>query len=402
MANLRYAPEFRLLINDTTVPAALRASISSVNYQTGLEGSDRVELAVVNENLRWLDDPLLALDKKLTLSLGYAPDPLEQVFVGEIVGHSAAFPSSGVPTLTVAAQDRLHRLQKGRRVRWFANPVPTVGNFARPDSTVLDSISGENDLIAVQEPVGATLAALLGNAQAVVASGDPDAAQKVIRKQDDETDFDFLTRIARENGWEMLIDHAGPQGGYRLRFLSPSNRLDPEITLKYGQSLVDFTPHITNVGQLAAVTTYVWVPFLKSTVTVSVGWDWKQMALTIDVRTEPGAPDKGPAAHLIEEPVTPVSAWRKIIQELVPRLNRRLTASGSTIGDPRLRAGTLLRLEGLGVQFGGLYRVTSATHTIDSGGYQTGFEVRKEFWFSNKPPEEQGAVPVRTSPALAF
>ena len=32
------------------------------------------------------------------------------------------------------------------------------------------------------------------------------------------------------------------------------------------------------------------------------------------------------------------------------------------------------------VPFGGKYRITSANHTLDSGGFRTSFEVRKEIW----------------------
>ena len=53
-----------------------------------------------------------------------------------------------------------------------------------------------------------------------------------------------------------------------------------------------------------------------------------------------------------------------------------------------------MRLEGVGKQFGGLYRVTAATHSIDSGGYQTSFELRKEVWFGSIPLLEQGAVAI--------
>ena len=60
-----------------------------------LEGVDRFELTLANERLRWLDSPLLTLDRQVALSLGYAPDPLAQVFVGDIVGHDAAFPRAG-------------------------------------------------------------------------------------------------------------------------------------------------------------------------------------------------------------------------------------------------------------------------------------------------------------------
>jgi hypothetical protein len=396
-ANLRYAPEFRVDIEGEPVPAALRASISGVSYQNSLEGSDRVELTLVNENLRWLDHALLALDNDLTLSIGYAPDPLEQVFVGEIVGRTASFPSSGVPSLTVAAQDRLQRLQQGNKVRWFAIPIPTVGNLALPDPVVAPIVSLENGLIPILDPVGAALAVLLGGVDAIAAAADPNSAQKVIRKQDGESDYDFLQKISRENGWEMFVEHGGPLGGYQLRFMSPLDRLAPDVTLKYGQSLIDFTPRISKVGQVVSVTAYIWVAPLKTQFTVTVGWDWDRMSLTLSIRPEFIPMGGGPSTHLIEDPVTPVSAPRKIISEFIPKLNKRLTGSGSTVGDPRIRAGSVLRLEGLGVEFGGLYRVTSATHTIDSGGYRTSFEVRKEIWFGSIPLPEQGAAPVRVS-----
>ena len=45
----------------------------------------------------------------------------------------------------------------------------------------------------------------------------------------------------------------------------------------------------------------------------------------------------------------------------------------------------MIDLDGLGDQFGGLYRITSCTHTIDGGGYRTSFEARKEVWFGSIP-----------------
>lgn len=395
MANLRYAPEFSLAINDAPVPAALRASTMGVTHTTGLEGADRVDLQIINENLRWLDHPLLKLDNNLTLSIGYAPDPLEQVFVGKIISQSASFPSSGQPTLSVAAQDRLENLKKGNKVRWFAIPTPSLGNFALPDLAVAGIVSAENGLIPIFDPVGAALSVILGGVSAVAAIADPDSAQKVIRKQNAESDYAFLKRIAAENGWEMFIEHSGALGGYQLRFQSPLDNLTADVSLKYGQSLIDFTPRISNVGQIISVTAYVWVAPLKTRFTVVVGWDWDRAALTIDIRPTVIPMGGGPSSHLIEEPVTPVSAPRKILTELIPRLNNRLTGSGSTVGDPRIRAGSVVRLEGLGEQFGGLYRVTKAVHTIDGGGFRTRFDVRKEIWFGSIPLPDQGAVPIQ-------
>jgi hypothetical protein len=400
LADLRYAPECSVTINDEPIPAALRASISSVSYDTGLAGADRVEITLVNENLRWLDNPLFTLDNALTLSLGYMPDPLERVFVGEIVGQNATFPGGGIPTLTVVAQDRMHRLQRGTKVRWFAVPTPFSSKVSLRDLTVASIVSLENALSPVFDPIGAALAVLVGSIEVFLVG-----EQKLIRKQIGESDFTFLSRIAAENGWELTIDHDGRLGGHKLRFMSPLDHLAPDVTLTYGRSLIDFTPRISDVGQFAGVMVRLWQPNLKVEFTVTASWDYDRNSL--DVSISPGfggrarelqetkdRPEK-PIITLVEEPVTLASAGRVILSKLIPSLNNRLTGSGSTIGDPRIKAGSVLRLEGLGEQFGGLYRVTSAKHTIDSGGYHTSFEVRKEVWFGLIPLVEQGAVLAR-------
>jgi hypothetical protein len=93
----------------------------------------------------------------------------------------------------------------------------------------------------------------------------------------------------------------------------------------------------------------------------------------------------------VEEPATLATAARIILSKLIPQLNRRLTGSGSTIGDTRIRAGVVIRLESVGQNLGGLYRVTSATHSLDSSGFRTSFEARKEIWFGSIPLHAQGA-----------
>src|SRR5260370_37701756 len=241
--------------------------------------------------------------------------------------------------------------------------------------------------------VAAALSAVLGGIDALSSMNDPKERQKLIRRQTGESDFELLSRIARENGWEMQIDHSEPNGGQKLVFMSPADHLTPDVTLKYGQSLIDFTPRISNVGQIASVTVNIWIAEIKTQFAITLGWDWDRQALTIDFSGSAGD-QKGPAETRVQETLTLASAPRKLVSELIPKLNKRLTGSGSTICDPRIQAGTVLQLEGLGMQFGGLYRVTSATHTIDGGGYRTNFEVRKEIWFGSIPLPNQGATPV--------
>lgn len=401
----RFAPEFRIAIDGTPVPNALRNSISSVSLQTGLEGADRVELSLANEGLRWIDHPLFRTERELSLFMGYAPDPLQQLFVGEIVSHSASFPASGLPAFSVAAQDRRQRMQKGNRARWFALSIPSYANVPVLDPVIAAGMAGTYGLIPITDPVGAAMAVLLGGAQVAIAQAqsasdpsDPDKAQKTMRVQAGESDFDFLGRVARENGWDMSIDHDGPLGGRLLRFGSPADRLESEVHLKYGRDLIDFSPRISNVGQVAGVRVFVWQPSQQSAMAVTVGWDWDRQSLTLSIvpaEAAEASKSDSPQLLLVDKPVTLADAPRTILGELLPRLNKRQTASGSTVGDPRIRAGKVIQFEGVGERFGGRYRVTSAHHTLDGGGWKTSFDCRKDIWFGSIPLPEQGAVPVR-------
>jgi uncharacterized protein len=397
-ATPQYAPDFSVSFAGSPMPAPMRASVTNLVLQSGFDGADRVELTLNNDNLRWMDDPLLALDKPLTLSMGYASAPLQQMFVGNIVSLSPTFPSDGSPTLTVAAQDKREQLQQGSNVQWFGIPTST-GNYPMPDPAVAAIVAGENLLIPMLEPIGAAIAVLISGVQIAVGVGAPDEAQRIIRRQSGTSDYEFLRTIARENGWELVIDHDGPQGGRVLRFFSLLDHLQPDVTLSYGETLIEFNPRITNVGQILEVSATIWQPSLKIEVTVTVGWDWDRQSLSL--RITPGlseaAPRSATAASLTlaGEPINVLTAPRVILGKLLPSLNGRLTGSGSTVGDPRIRTGVVLQLDGLGSQFGGLHRVTSVTHTIGSGGYRTQFDTRKEIWFGSIPGPPPGSLPLR-------
>jgi phage protein D len=398
-----FAADFRLYINDALIPAALRASMTGIQHQSGIEGADRVELSLTNEGLRWSDYGLLNLDNKLALHIGYAPEPLQKVFAGEIVSQSASFPSSGLPTLTIAAQDRRHRQQEGEHARSFGINIPTFGTVPlAPDKEIASLVSLEDGLIPTFDVVGMMIAAILAGAEALGSAGDPIELQKLVRKQEGESNYNFLTRLAQENGWEMFIDHTESPDGLRLHFFSSlaGAAQKADVTLTYGKSLIDFSPRISNVGQIASVTAFVWIARIKTRLAITVGWDWeKGLTLSIGIGAAPGA--KGPSSVLIEEPVAVASAPRKLIKHLLPKLNKYLTGTGSTIGDPRLQAGKLLRLEKLGSRFSGLYRVTSATHTMDSSGYRTSFDVRKELQFGLTSPAQQRGAPVQAGAAFS-
>lgn len=397
MRTPKFVPDFRLQIDGADVPTPLRASIMSVTLHTGLEGADRVEVTLVNDGLRWLDNTLFQLDREVRLFLGYADEGLDQMFVGSIVGNGASFPQSGPAMVTVTAHDARQRLQQGTKVRWFAIPIPTVGNIPIPDLLTAPLVTLENLLLPIIDPVGAAISVLLGGVEAVAAISDPGGMQKMVRKQAAESDYTFLKRIAKENGWEMFVEHDGAVGGHVLHFQSPLDHLDPDLSVRWGQTLLDFNPRISTIGQIFSITGYVWVPPIKMVFVVTLGWDWDRMALTLSIYPAVVPLGQPASTHLIHEPLSPASAPRRLVGELIPKLNKRLTATGTVLGDTRIRASSVIRIDNVGEQFGGLWRVTEATHTFDASGYRTQFNLRKEIWFGSIPAPTQGAVPVRVT-----
>ncbi|HJU56191.1 MAG TPA: hypothetical protein VJ715_16530 [Pyrinomonadaceae bacterium] len=390
-----YAPEFVIRLNGQPLPAALKASISSITYEDGMKGADRVEVSFANPSLRWLDHPLLSVDTPFSLSIGYAPDPLEEVFVGEITGVEPAFPSSGMPTLRVTAQDLLNRLTHGTKDRAFRIDIPSFANFPLPDAVVASIVSATNLLLPEPDPVGGALSAIMTLATYL---SFPQESQRAVRHQEKETDFDFLSRIAQENGWEMFIDHTQSPKGRVLKFQFLIQQYTPSLTLKWGASLMEFTPRLTTVGDVSGVATRIWVDSLQTDFVIVVGWDFDRATFNLSVYPSVGAeieeilPEEDKGKVLAGKGNSYVTAARYILSDLLPRLNNRLTGTGSCIGDPRIKASRVIRLDGLGDQFSGLYRITSATHTFDTGGYRTSFNARKEVWFGSIPLPKAGRV----------
>ena len=399
--NPQYAPDFKVEINGSVIPWALRASILSARLTAGMQGADRVDLSIFNEHLKWLDDDRFSINNPLRLWLGYAPDPLELMFAGEIKAVQATFPSGNTPTLEVSAQDTITDMQKGTNSRWFIDNVPKKTNQPIPRESMASQVASSYDITTQFDATGADLSKLVGSVSSIltdaIGASDPGVPQREVDRQINTKDYDLLRRIAQESGYDLMIDHTAPNAGKVLLFFAPWQHLAPDVSLAYGESLLEFTPRVTDIGQIGSVTTNVWQPGSKQTVAVTLGWDWTRMGLTVQVQPGQVKTVTDSADLVIDEPLTVGTAPRRLISELFPKLNNRITGSGSAVGDPALRPGGVVRIEGVGAQFGGYYRITSSTHSIDSGGYRTQFDVRKEIWFTLSATA-QGAVRVFLPP----
>lgn len=385
-----YVPDFKLSINDSDLPAALKATVTSVKYQDGVNAADRVEVGFANPNLRWLQEHIRGLGfsplptgvtlgpvgrfdvtaggsfdfaNKVSLGMGYAPNPLEEMFLGEVTGVDVTFPNGGMPTMTLVAHDYLNRLAPGQYGRGFG-PLP--------DFLIAMILSAENLLIPLIDPTITTLSTAIAAINFIFKlSGE---------KQEGESDLSVLTRIAERYDADFWVDG---NTLYLTRFLK---EYSPSVTLTWGSSLMDFSPHVTTIGQVAGVSMKFTLREIPLDFLVTVGWDFDRETLFISVLPGVAAAGAksvvGPAFSIINKPINSpgdlADSAFEIIHKLRGMLNNRLTGSGSCVGDPRIRAHDILRLEGLGPDFSGNYRVKSVTHSIDGSGYRTNFQVFKE------------------------
>lgn len=391
-----YVPEFRVEINDNPIPAELRAAVTGVRYEDGMDVSDRVEIDFANpdayllqKHIRGLGvqpfptgvrvgqlhskavsvvpQGLFDLDSKLTLAMGYAPDQPIGMFEGEVTGVEADFPSEGTPTFKLIAHDYLHRMTEGKYTRGFS---------ILPDAIIAAILSAESRLIPFIDPT-------------IYAASGAFAALNFIfggtgRKQKGQSDYNLLKEIAAFYDADFWVEG---DVLYVSRFLK---EYSPRMTLAWGGSLLSFRPRMSKVGQVVGVSVKFTLREIPLAFMVTVSWDFDREALVVSVLPGEAGQLKAATKALIAGPL--LSLDRRSIgspadiagsafamaRKLRQALNNRVTAEGSTVGDPQIRAGAVVRIEGVGPDFSGDYRVVEAVHVMGSGGYRTNFKVRKE------------------------
>jgi phage protein D len=387
----QYVPQFNISINGQPMPAVVRSSVTSVKFEDGRDAADRVEISIANSDLRFLRSHIRGLgfspfptaitmapvqvadlapagtfdlDNTIALSIGYAPDPPTDMFLGEITGVEVSFPNGGMPMMTIVAHDYMNRLQRGKISRGFG---------FLPDALIAMILSAENLLLPMIDP-------------AIMAASTAIAAVNYIfggtgRKQAGRSDFEMLQEIAATYDADFWAEG-------NVLYLSRFTNKDysPRLTLTWGQNLLDFSPKVSTIGQVAGVGMRFTLREIPLDFLVSVYYDFDRESLGFLV--VPGATAAnaqqliGPLLTLIDQPISSpadiVNSALVITNELRQKINNRLTGTGSAVGDTQIRAGAMIRLDGLGPDFSGDYRVVNATHSIDSGGYRTSFQVRKE------------------------
>ena len=287
-----YAPDFAVHVNGDPLPAMVRAAVTGISYQDGQNEADRVEIDLANPNLVWLRQHIRGLgfqpfptavrigafpgigappagvfdiDNKLELAIGYAPDPLRPMFEGEITGIEASFPNGGMPTMKVVAHDYLNRLARGTKSRGFG---------LLPDFLIASILSVESRLVPLIDPAITTASTAL-SAINLIFSGSG-------RKQAGVSDLQLLQSIADDYDADFWVDG---DVLYLSRFVK---EYEPRLTLTWGENLLDFSPRISTVGQVAGVSVRFTLREIPLSFVVTVFWDFDRENSRHRHRSGPG------------------------------------------------------------------------------------------------------------------
>jgi len=342
-----YVPDFEVKIQGLTLEADVKNAVTDLTYDNNLEQADMFRLTLNNADLRFTDSPLLYVGKDVEIYMGYV-DELKAMMLGEIVSIQPSFPSGGAPTISITGYDKSHRMRHN-------NPGRFTFNYLN-DSMIAAQIAAENLLIPVVDPAPMT----------------PDEATPQTG-----SDWSLLKELADRNFFQVYVHWD------KLYFKFP--RLQTEkIVLEWGKNLSSFSPRLSTSGQAGIQVIRGYDYKLAQTVVsilpaVSLGTDLDDLTEKlgddfIDQLVQLGRNvirDK-PVENFLDATVLAKSILQQLLQGLYE-------GSGTCIGIPKLRAGDMVEITGIGKRFSGNYTLNKVTHTINKSGYQTQFEVTQKY-----------------------
>jgi phage protein D len=388
-----YVPRFEVHAEGTAVPEAVIRDVMQVTYKDSIKEVDSFELTVGNwdstsRRLKYIEadaDKALSDESRATLEklryklfepcarefelkLGYG-STLTSMTKGSVTTLEPNFPGSGPPTLTVRALNVLHRLRDKQRSRHWNQKSDS--QIAKSIDTLIDPETKRK--LPVRAP------------------GKEDPLEYVA--QDNQYDIDFLFSRARNAGYVIYVDSEKKPNNQVEQFLyfGPSDERHPRIRdviyeLEWGISLMDFKPILSTAKQVKSVEVRSYDQQTNKPIRSKVDLRDPQITTNRDLLpllTQPGCQPREEVVSNEPQP-TPRQAERRALAILSDRLKEMVTAQGTTVGLPDLRAGQRVRIKGVGSHFSGTYFVTDTTHTITDAGYTTRFSARREDQLTEK------------------
>lgn len=332
-------------IDGQNVPTEFQDSLLEVVVDQSLELPGMFTIELQDASLEWVDHSLLDLGKSVEIKMGQSGeggDTEGTLIKGEITSLEPHFSAQGDTTVLVRGYDKSHRLHRGRKTRTF---------LRQTDSDVVQTVASESGLSVDADATNVRHEYLL---------------------QSNQTNMEFLRERARRIGYQVFVIDD------KLYFKKGDATQGEGPELRRDQNLLRFRPVWKSARQADKIKVRGWDPKQKSVIAAE---DSPNSRLNQGGMSQTGAAATSRAfgateTVVVDLPVFSMDEAKAIATGLSNDVARNfITAEGLASGDPRIKAGSTVRLTGLGTRFNGSYYVTSATHTYGRTGYETHFSI---------------------------
>jgi uncharacterized protein involved in type VI secretion and phage assembly len=299
-------------------------------------------LRIADPRLEHIDSSPLTVGAQVEIRLAAAGgDALQLVLSGQIAAVEPEFGRHGA-VLAARGYDGSHVLNRSRATETYQNMssddiAAKVADRAGLDAGTIESAGDVHDFV----------------------------------QQNNETDWEFLWRLARRIDFEVGVD------GGALNFQKAGkDDGDEPPTLRWGEDLWTFRPRVTGVQQVDEVVVRSWDPASKDVI------ESRQSAGTPDAdigieRGDVGSALGGGSMMMADRPVLSSDEADSLATSMASRLaNAFVEAEGTCRGNPGLAAGVRVQIDGVGQLYGGVYTLSATSHVYRVGqGYETRFSV---------------------------
>ena len=357
-----FAPSFYVLVNDSRLQANVSMNIETVTVTSMPDTLDTFSFTITNSlpEMRWTHDPSDSMffreGHSVKIFMGYIDYDLEPMMDGEITTISPTFPSDGIPTVTIGGQSRMRRLQGTNKTQTFKNIT---------DAQVVQQIAQAHKLDA---------------------QVDDSQIQYDYLIQPNQSDLEFLKQRASRIDYEVLVqgktlifrkkcnqpaEYTLVWSGVQQAFATGPNTLplksfSPELNASAPKSNVQVRGHDPTTKQ----------PFVcnagPSDQTSTMGGSQAGANIPQSAFNVPSN-----EVHVTSPMATKDEGDQRAKASLNSKAMQAVKGKAETIGNPHLRSGQQVKLQGLGLRFSGEYRIDQATHTIGADGYSTSLDLTR-------------------------
>lgn len=306
------------------------------------------------------NDSLFAPGVQVAISAGYGSDE-EQIFSGIITRQSLSIDSGSSPSVEIECMDSAVKMTVARNSKYYLD---------KKDSDIISELTSNSGLSATVDSTSASHKQMV---------------------QYYCTDWDFMLLRAEVNGLIAIADEG------KITVSKPKVSASPVLKINAGDSIINANLELNSVSQISSAK--------------SLTWDLSQQALQTQSGSSPSVNSQGNISSSTLAGVLGVSDYylqtsAAIYQEddtawadaqMQKSWLSKIKGTVNFPGSAKVVPGCIIDLDGVGELFNGSAFVSSVTHKIENGNWNTeaGLGLNAE-WFAGhtniQPPAASGLI----------